>query len=161
LQKLKPALVGIVGSVVMFIIMMLGIHSGMAPFNITPSAAFLQRLGVSVGPLALLVHLGYGAFWSIVLVQLFQEKTNVARGIGLALCLWFVLMIVYSPIIGWGLFGFGEASRLAPGDPFHLAPGPKYLIITLILHLIYGTIIGWLNPWWISFKSPAAEAPVE
>ncbi len=161
MQKLKPALVGIVGSVVMFIIMMLGIHSGMAPFNITPSAAFLQRLGVNVGPLALLVHLGYGALWSILLVQLFQEKTNIARGIGLALCLWLALMLIYSPIIGWGLFGFGEAGQLAPDDPFHLAPGPKYLLVTLILHLIYGTIIGWLNPLWISFKSPTAETLVD
>ena len=78
----------------------------------SPLAPLLQRLGVNVGLLPLIVHPGYGAFWSIVLVQLFQEKTNIARGIGLALCLGLVLMIIFGPIIGWGPFRFGKASHI-------------------------------------------------
>lgn len=60
------------------------------------------------------------------------------------------MMIVYSPIVGWGFFGFGGVgSTLPPDDPLYLAPGPQYLVATLVLHLIYGAIIGWLNPLWL------------
>lgn len=152
MKWLKAALIGMLGAVVMFAIMMAGIHAGIAPFHITPSAAFLQRFGWNVGPLALLVHLGYGAFWSMALVYLFGQETDIGRGIGLALALWLFMMIVYSPIIGWGLFGFGSAHLLPAGNPLHLAQGPRYLVVTLGLHLVYGAIIGWLDPIWIGLR---------
>jgi hypothetical protein len=150
MKWLKSALVGALASLVMFIIIAFSIKSGVAPFNVPPSAAFLEKLGINVGPVALLVHFGYGAFWSMVLVGIFSERTDLVRGICLALILWLVMMIAYSPMIGWGLFGFGSAgASLPPDNPLYLAPGPKYLIATLFLHLIYGAIIGWLNPLWL------------
>lgn len=153
MKWVKAAVVGILGALVMFILIAFAIQRGIAPFNIPPSAAMLTKLGINVGPLALLVHFGYGAFWSMVLVYVFQERTNVWNGMGLAGALWLIMMIVYSPIIGWGFFGFGGAGATLPSDdPLYLAPGPKYLVATLVLHLIYGAIIGWLNPLWIQFK---------
>jgi hypothetical protein len=149
---IKAAIVGIGAALVMFFLMMIGIRSGLAPFNVTPSAAMLTKLGINVGPLPLLVHLGYGAFWSIALVYWFQEHTDTAKGLYLSLGLWLILMVLYSPIIGWGLFGFGTAKALPPTDALHLQAGPKYLVATLVLHLIYGWIIGWLNPFWIDLK---------
>jgi hypothetical protein len=69
MQYLKAALVGIVGSLVMFLIMMIGIHgTGIAPFNIPPSAAILVKLGLPVQSLVLLVHFGYGAFGPLFLL---------------------------------------------------------------------------------------------
>jgi len=154
----KSALIGALGSLVMFVLMMFAIHgAGIAPFNLPPSAAFLEQLGLNVGPLPLLVHFGYGATWSLVLVALYGADTNVRRGLFLATALWLFMMIVYSPIIGWGAFGFGGAGHeLAAGHPLYLGSPMKYIVATLVLHLIYGWIIGGLNPAWIQFKSRQA-----
>lgn len=153
MKWIKAGIVGLAGSLIMFLLMMLGIHgSGMAPFNIPPSAAFLNKLGLALGPLPLIVHFGYGAFWSLLLVYLFDYKTNIKKGLGISLAAWLIMMLIYSPIIGWGVFGFGDAHTLPPSDPLYLEAGPKYLVATLILHLIFGLIIGWLNPKWIVFE---------
>lgn len=150
----KAAVVGLAGSLVMFILMVIGIHgTGIAPFNIPPSAAFLVKIGLAVGPLPLIVHFGYGAFWSILLVYLYQNKTDVTKGLLIAFGAWLIMMLIYSPIIGWGLFGFGGAHAKPAADSLYLESGPKYLIVTLVLHAIFGTIIGWLNPLWINFSA--------
>lgn len=154
---LKAAIAGIVGSLVMFIIMIVGIHvTGFAPFNIPPSAAFLVKLGLPTKPLALLIHFGYGAFWSIVLILVSQQRPSIPKGLLLALALWLVMMIVYSPIIGWGFFGFGDTSDLP--EKLQLGLGIKFLVMTLALHLIYGALIGWLNAVWVANDETAASA---
>lgn len=151
MKWIKAAVVGALGSLVMFAFMMLGIHgTGIAPFNLPPSAAFLEQLGLNMGPLPLLAHFGYGATWSMVLIALYDADTDVQAGLTLAGALWLFMMLVYSPIIGWGVFGFGGAGHsLSPDNPLYLGSPVKYLGATLLLHLIYGAIIGWGNPAWI------------
>ena len=150
----KAAGVGLVGSLVMFLLMMLGIHgTGIAPFNTPPSAAFLMKLGLPAQPLGLIVHFGYGAFWSVLLVYLYGNRTDIKKGLGIAVGAWLIMMILYSPIIGWGVFGFGDAHTLASTDPLYLETGPKYLISTLILHLVFGAIIGCGDAKWVTSKS--------
>lgn len=131
----------------MFILMQTALSTGMAPFNVPPSAAFLISFGLPAKPLALIGHFLYGAFWSIVLVALFKKGTTIAKGIFLSLLLWLIMMLVFSPMIGWGVFGVGE-SPAVEGEPLYLEPGPKYIVATLLLHLLYGLTIGWLNPAW-------------
>lgn len=151
MKWIKSAGVGFVGSLIMFLLMLLGIYgTGIAPFNIPPSAAFVTKLGLPAQPMGLIVHFGYGAFWSMLLVYLYKNSVDIKKGLGLALVAWLIMMIVYSPIIGWGLFGFGDAHTLPTGDPLYLEAGPKYLISTLILHLVFGAIIGWGNARWIA-----------
>ena len=150
MKWLKSALVGALGSLVMFALMMAGIHgTGIAPFNIPPSAAFLEQLGLNVGPLPLLAHFGYGATWSLVLVSWFGPDTNVRRGLLLATGLWLFMMLVYSPIIGWGVFGVGGAEYQS-GHLLHLGSPVKYIGATFLLHLLYGWIIGGLNAAWVT-----------
>lgn len=152
MKWIKSAVIGALGSLVMFLLMMVGIHgTGLAPFNLPPSAAFLEQLGLNTGPLPLLVHFGYGTIWSMLLVGLYGADTDVRRGVYLATALWLFMMLVYSPIIGWGVFGFG--SGYEPGAMLHLGSPIKYIVATLVLHLIYGWIIGGLNPAWIQFES--------
>lgn len=153
MKWIKAAGAGLLGSLIMFLLMMLGIQSGIAPFNTPPSAAFLNNLGLPAQPLALIVHFGYGAFWSVLLVYLFGSRADIKRGLGLALGAWLIMMIIYSPIIGWGLFGFGDAHMMSSTDPLYLEAGPKYLFSTLILHLIFGAIIGWGDAKWIDAKN--------
>ncbi len=143
----KAGLVGAGGSLVMALVMFPAIQAGVAPFNLPPSAALLERLGLNVGPLALVAHFGYGIFWSIVFVALFGERADVKRALGLAATLWLILMVIYSPAIGWGVFGFGAADRAAD-HPLHLGSPIKYAVATLLLHAVYGLVIGTLNPAW-------------
>lgn len=159
MKWLKAALVGALGSLVMFGLIMFGIHgAGVAPFNLPPSAAFLETIGLNVGPLPLLVHFGYGATGSLLLVALYDQTTSLGKGLGLAAGLWLIMMVVYSPIIGWGLFGLGgSAHQLAADNPLYLGSSVKYIVATLVLHLIYGGIIGGLNPAWIRFEPGAKE----
>lgn len=148
MKWLKAILAGMIGSLIMFIIMILGINvTGFAPFNLPPSAAFLVSLDFYAGPLPLIVHFGYGAFWSVVLLAIFKEQTTTGKGLGLAMVLWLILMVIYGPIIGWGFFGFGS-EQLASTDQLYLGSAPKYLIVTLLLHVVYGLIIGWVNKVW-------------
>ncbi len=150
----KAAGVGLIGSLIMFLLMMLGIHgTGIAPFNTPPSAAFLIELGLPAQPLGLIVHFGYGAFWSVLLVYLFGNRVNIKKSLLIALGAWLIMMIIYSPIIGWGLFGFGDAHTLSTTNSLYLEAGPKYLISTLILHLIFGVVIGWGDKKWITNES--------
>jgi hypothetical protein len=151
MKWLKAAVVGALGSLVMFAILMMGIHgTGIAPFNLPPSAAFLEQIGLNVGPLPLLAHFGYGATWGVVLLALYGPNTNVRAGLTLAGGLWLFMMLVYSPIIGWGVFGFGGTGHtLASTAPLYLGSPVKYLVATLVLHAIYGSIIGGLIPAWI------------
>ena len=112
----KATVSGLTASLAMFIVMFIGIHvTGIAPFNVPPSAAFLETLGLNVGPVPLLVHFGYGAFWSVVLVGIVGSSANLKNGIGLAVGLWLVMMLALSPLIGWGVFG--QSPSVPTGRP--------------------------------------------
>lgn len=138
----KAAGIGLLGSLAMFIVMVLGIHvTGFAPFNVPPSAAFLEVLGLNIGPVPLLTHFGYGAFWSVVLAGIYGSEADLKKGLGLATGLWLFMMLVLSPVIGWGVFGSG-AGQLDPEATLYLQPGPKYAVMTFVLHMLYGAIIG-------------------
>lgn len=147
---LKASTVGLFAALLMFVVMMLGIHvTGMAPFQLPPSAAFLETLGWNAGPLPLVVHFGYGAFWSVVLVALAGTSTGVKSGLGLATGLWLFMMLVLSPLIGWGIFGTAAGSQ--PADSaLYLASTPKYVVMTFLLHVLYGAVVGGLDGLWVA-----------
>ncbi|MFB6355854.1 MAG: hypothetical protein ABEJ65_04995 [bacterium] len=152
----KAAGVGLIAALVMFIIMFVGIEvTGIAPFNMPPSQAFLQSMGIPPKPLGLIAHFGYGAFFSVVLVWIFRNDTTLGKGTGLSIVLWLGMMLGHSPLIGWGVFGM-NAGNTASGVPV-LESMPKYIVITLVLHLVYGAIIGGLNPLWVKFEEPEPD----
>ena len=93
-----------------------------------------------------------------MLVQLAKGSTNLARGILLSIGLWLVMMLILSPVIGWGVFGAGTADG-AKEAKLYLAPGPKYPIATLVIHLVYGLVMGGLNHSWTTkpLKQPSAS----
>ena len=155
MQWIKAGAVGALGSLVILIVMAVAIHgAGVAPFNMPPSAAFLKALGIPPQPLALIAHFAYGIAWAAILWAVFREKTDVWRGIGVAVgAQWLLLMqLVYSPIIGWGVFGT-NAGSLPPDAPLALNATGKYVVMTLVLHIVYGALNGWLIPRWIGSAS--------
>lgn len=145
------ALTGFLASLVMFLFIYLGINvTGVAPFNVPPSYAFLYNLGVEQSGYALLLHFCYGIFWAYVLVYTFEDDISVAKALGLSVVLWLFMMLVYSPLIGWGFFGFGYAQNLAVDHPLYLDSSLSYIVITLLLHLIYGWVLGYLSSRWLA-----------
>jgi len=161
MQYFKAAVSGAVAALAMFIVIAVLIQTGNAPFNLPPSQAFLDRIGLPPQPLGLIVHFGYGIVWSIILVAIMGRQVRIRHGIGLSLLLWLIMMVVYSPVIGWGFFGFAAPAHEFPADhPRHLGSSIMYLVGALVLHLIYGLTMGWINAKWIGSAEPAAARPM-
>ncbi|MFH5885852.1 hypothetical protein ACG2F4_16210 [Halalkalibaculum sp. DA3122] len=146
-------LAGFLASLAMFLFIYIGINiTGLAPFNVPPSSAFLHNLGIEGRGYALLLHFCYGTLWSYVFVYTFEEDVSISKAIILSLILWIFMMLVYSPLIGWGIFGMGYASHLRPGHPLFLSNSFSYIAITLALHLVYGFTLGYLNSRWLRMQ---------
>lgn len=160
MQYLKAGTVGLVGSLIIFIVMMIGINvTGIAPFNMPPSAAFLTALDLPAKPLAIILHFGYGFVWAVIAYILFKDNLNVKNATAIAVgAQWLILMqLVFSPIIGWGIFGT-NAGSLPADAPLALTSTAKYLVVTLVLHIVYGLLNGWLIPRWVAKVPQPATA---
>ncbi len=112
----------------------------LAPTNIHPAAAFLYNLGIENQFLSPTLHYSYGTLWAFVFA--FENDISVKRGLQLAGILWLFMMLVYSPIIGWGFFGIGNAELLEPSHPLYLKSTLDYLFVTLTVHFFYGLTLG-------------------
>lgn len=141
--------IGLAASFVMFILLQIGLITGMTPFNVAPSAAFLLALGIESQAGAVLLHFFYGAFWAALFASFLKDRATVAKGLWLSVGLWVILMAVYSPFLGWGLFGLQGTPELPPEHPLYLAGGLRFPVIALLVHLVYGFVVGWLSAKWI------------
>jgi len=126
---------GVVATIGMSIPMVIGTAAGVAPMpEPIPKATVTMVLGKGL-PMPLIMvlaagsHLAYGGIWAALLIQV-TDRITIWKGLGLGVFLWFLMQVVVLPLIGWGLFG--------------AAITPKIAAATLILHLIYGALVGWL-----------------
>jgi len=154
MQWIKAGAVGFLGSLIIFVVMVVGVQvTGFAPFNLPPSAAFLEALGLNIGPIAPIAHFVYGIVWAMILLALFGESVTVAKGLAVAGFQWLLLMAVFAPVIGWGFFGMGGPGHaLGAADPLYLGSPLKFVVLTIVLHAVYGALNGWLIPRWIGFR---------
>lgn len=107
-------------------------------------------------PAALLLHFGYGFAWAVLMYAIFRERVSLVNGMGVAFGQWLLMMIVLTPLIGWGLFGFGGAGHALPASaPLYPGNPIKYVGLTLVPHLIYGALNGWLIPRWTGARRAA------
>lgn len=130
----KGILYGLLGTLLMSIIMLIGMGTAMSPIpEPIPAAIAKGILGNAPKPLimgfAIITHFGYGAFWGVVLFNWLKSRGNVWHGLGWGVFLWLIMELIVLPWLGWGLFGSSIT--------------PKIAIATLVLHLIYGGILGW------------------
>lgn len=153
IRTIKAILIGGSAAFMMFVIVAPLIVFKTGPFNLSPPAAMLHVFGIDSRPLAWILHFAYGIGWGLVYVQLVGKRSTGLSGFGFGLCMWLVMMLIYSPLIGWGLFGLGDAHMLAPDDPMYLAPGYGYSMLTFLLHAMYGVIIGTVYPLWAKVDS--------
>lgn len=125
---------GVVATIAMSIPMILGMASGVAPMpEPIPKALVALVFGAGL-PAPLLVglsagsHLAYGGVFGAVLRYL-RPKAGLWAGLGMGVFLWLVMQVAVLPLLGWGAFGS--------------AITPKIAVATLVLHLIYGAVLGW------------------
>lgn len=152
---LKAAMVGALAGLVVWALLMIGGQATeLFPFDTPPSTAFLMALGVEWRPAGVLLHFALAIGGSLALVGLFHQETDVLTGVIVGAGLWLFAMLVMSPVIGWGAFGYGGARELPVDHALHLDPGPRYAAITLALALLYGVIIGLGDALWCRFPQP-------
>lgn len=126
---------GVVATVAMSVLMILGMLSGRAPMPAPIPAAIVGQLTGGGLPqpaqmaVAALLHLGYGGFWGGVLAAATRPVT-LMKGVALGVVLWLLMQVIVLPFLGWGLFGVSQTPMIA--------------VATLILHLVYGATYGWL-----------------
>lgn len=125
---------GLLGTLVMSLIMLIGMGTGMSPIPEPIPLAIAKGLLGSVPQsllmaFAIIAHFGYGAFWGVVLFDWIEDRGNLWHGLGWGIFLWLIMEVIVLPALGWGVFG--------------TAITPKIAVATLVLHLIYGGILGW------------------
>lgn len=125
---------GVVAVLAMSVPMIIGMKTGIAPMPKPIPIAIVAKI-LGGGPKTLLMvlgfssHLLYGGLAGAVLAHLTRPVT-ILKGIYLALVLWLLMQVLVLPYLGWGAFGS--------------AITPKIAVATLVLHLIYGIVLGWL-----------------
>lgn len=125
---------GVVATLAMSALMLAATASGVSPMPKPIPAAIMGTILGAETPrpvllaAAILAHLGYGGFWGGVLATVTRPVT-VWKGLGLGLALWLAMQVVVLPFLGWGVFG--------------AAVTPKIAAATLVLHLVYGGVLGW------------------
>ena len=119
----------------MSIPMIVGTATGTAPMpEPIPEVVVTSVVGKGL-PIPLIMvlaagsHLAYGGIWAALLTQV-TDRVTIWKGLALGLFLWLVMQVAFLPFIGWGLFGMGIT--------------PKIAVATLVLHMIYGGLVGWL-----------------
>lgn len=124
--------IGIAVSVLTAIVMVALLKAGVSPFPKPPSLAFAETLlGRPLPmPVGLLFHTVYVTFWSVVFVRYFPRKT-LPTALGLAAVLWGVILVVFFPVVGWGLAG--------------LAIGPQLIPASALPHLLFGLLLWGLD----------------
>lgn len=124
---------GVVATIAMSAVMLIGVGTGMSPMPKPIPAAILGSLGAGALPkpammaLAATAHLVYGGFWG-GLLAVFVRPVSLKAGLGLGIGLWLLMQLAVLPYLGWGLFGMSVTPKIAGA--------------TLLLHLVYGGVLG-------------------
>ena len=116
----------------MTIIMLIGTLTGVAPMP-KPIPIALARL--VIGPVAfpvlvvsgLIAHFVYGGVAGGVFTR-WSPSVRVWSALVWGAILWLGMQVIFLPLLGWGIFG--------------VKINPRIAVATLILHLIYGSILG-------------------
>lgn len=129
---------GLLATLGMTLVMIAGTGLQLSPMP-EPIPIALARRAFGALPMPALVSLGmlahflYGGLAGSILARLLKEQVNLWWGLGWGILLWLGMELVFLPLLGWGLFGS--------------AITPKIAMATLVLHLIYGGILGWSLSW--------------
>lgn len=109
---------GIANGVALSVIMIAMKQMGVSPLPKPLGLAFAEMLTGRTLPLpvGLLFHLAYVTVWSMAFVVLFRNSLSLRNALLLALVLWIGVLVVFFPIVGWGVFGLAIGPMLIPGS---------------------------------------------
>jgi hypothetical protein len=126
---------GLIATIAMSVVMIAGMLTGLSPMPKPIPVAIVGKIVDGGLPQPALIALGAtahllygGTFGGALAVVSFP--VTVWKGVLVGLMLWLLMQVVWLPFLGWGMFGVGLTPMIAGA--------------TLVLHLIYGAIIGWL-----------------
>ena len=125
---------GLLATLMMTVLMVIGTIAGVSPMPAPIPIALARWVLGDVPQPALLVsgmlaHFLYGGVAGAVFALVLKNRAGLWLGIGYGVGLWLIMQIVFLPLLGWGVFGTAITPRIAAA--------------TLVLHLIYGGILGW------------------
>jgi hypothetical protein len=124
----RAAGIGILVSVITAAVMLALTAAGISPFPKPPSLAFAETvLGRNLPlPVGLVFHTVYVTFWCVVYVEFFPRR-DIWTALLLAAVLWVVILVVFFPIVGWGLAG--------------LSVSPRLIVASFVPHLLFGLLL--------------------
>lgn len=113
----RGVLLGLATGLLLSLIMVPAFLAGLPPMPQPPGLAFAEWvLGAPQPmPVGLAFHLAYVTLWAVVWVALDYPRLRLATAAALAAFLWIVALVVFFPLVGWGLLGLGVSPRLIPG----------------------------------------------
>jgi hypothetical protein len=126
---LKAIGIGIVTALLLSAISVTGMKTGISPLPKPLALAFAETLlGRDLPlPVGLAFHVAWVTFFSVVYVWLFRHKMTFLRALGLSAVLWVSTLVVFFPIVGWGLFG--------------LNIGPMLIVGSAVPHLLFAVFL--------------------
>ena len=121
--------VGIGTAALLSAVMVPALKLGISPLPKPLGLAFAEAILGSPLPLpiGLLFHVAYVTFWSASFVVLFRESLSFRNALLLALGLWVLVLVVFFPVVGWGLLGFGVS--------------PKLIVASIVPHLLFAVFL--------------------
>lgn len=131
----KAIAVGIATAVVLSAIMVSALKAGLSPMPKPVALAFAQTLlGKPLPlPVGLLFHVAWVTLWSVLYIAFFWGRLTFLRALALAAFLWLLALVVFFPLIGWGLLG--------------LALGPQLIVGVLASHILFAIVLWTLARW--------------
>jgi hypothetical protein len=142
---LKAIGIGIATALLLSAVMVPALRLGISPLPEPLGLAFAETLlGRPLPlPVGLLFHFAYVTFWTVAYVVLYRPGLTLRAALLLALGLWVLVLLVFFPIVGWGVLG--------------LAVSPKLIVASLIPHLLFALFLWGLCR--LSLRRASATAP--
>jgi len=130
----KGMLAGLVATIVLSVLMVLKAMMGLMPQLDLPKMIAGMMGSPDMPLIGWIVHLAIGIVVYGVAIAVLDSKlpgtSHVGHGIMLGVIGWLIMMVVLMPMAGAGLFGM-NMGVMAP-------------MMTLVLHLIFGAVLGWV-----------------
>ena len=130
LKDLAKAIgVGVGTAILLSAVMVPAFKLGISPLPKPLGLAFAETvLGRSLPlPVGLLFHVVYVTFWAVVYVAVLRAHRPLVSALLLGLVLWLIVLVVFFPVVGWGLLGLGV--------------GPKLIVASLVPHLLFAVFL--------------------
>lgn len=129
---------GLLATLVITVLMLIGKLTGLSPVPRPIPVALLAWVLRGAVPrlvllvLGLLAHFVYGGVAGAVFAGVLRRFANLWSGLAFGVLLWLVMGLYWLPLLHWGAFGN--------------TVNPSVWLATLVLHLVYGLVLGWGVP---------------